>query len=108
MILMTASTIKALCICLGEKVVKKWAKPSSLKRALRIDRRAQVSFEHVDKIEQWLNVQIFITGDHVRLPKTNAKHQQLLSIQIRKYSELYEGSFLKHCFCIQDAIINII
>ena len=72
---------KALCICLGEKVVKKWAKPSSLKRALRIDRRAQVSFEHVDKIEQWLNVQIFISGDHVRLPKTNAKQSIYLCLK---------------------------
>ena len=69
-----------------DKVTQQWKFPSSLKRALHIPRDAMIEEEHILKVENWLNVGIFVSGDMVRTPTGNHKTSINLHLQNEHYS----------------------
>ena len=79
----------ALKKLLPVKLVEVWQYPSHLKKYLRIKRDDLVNANnHMDKIEQKLNVQIFISGDVTRVPKINAQTSIHLLLQNSHYKIL--------------------
>ncbi len=67
---------------LPSKVSKKWDYPSKLKIALKLKRNDKINvYEHIDWIEDALNVQIFIEGDYTRVPKQEHKESIYLTLK---------------------------
>ena len=59
---------------LKDTLKAKWVYPSQLKRFLHIKRDSMInSLEHIDRIESYLNIGIFIEGDVKRTPKIKSK-----------------------------------
>ena len=72
---------------LHNTVKERWSNPRKLKTALSIHRDAMVNAgTHMDRIENWLGVQINITGDIIRLPKINAKTSINLILKENHYT----------------------
>jgi len=69
------------------KLKDKWKYPKNLKTYLKIKRNDMINAnEHMDKIEQALKVQIFISGDITRIPKINAQKSVKLILQNSHFS----------------------
>lgn len=59
---------------LRDKLKAKWEHARNLKKSLNLKRDAMINTDgHIDKIEKWLNVGIFLEGDDNRTPKGNYK-----------------------------------
>lgn len=72
---------------LKEKLTDLYDAPWKLKQALHVAKDAMINTnEHIDKIEKWLNIGIFLEGDKNRTPKIEAKNNIHLIFQDRHFS----------------------
>ena len=77
-----------LYFLLREKLKALWPTAWKLKKSLNIKRQDKINTKnHMDKIEKWLNVGIFIEGDVTRTPKESFKNNVTILLKNGHYSK---------------------